>query len=81
MTTTYPLTEAKASFSELLDRVAKGEEITITRHNEAIAKLVPAKRPSREDMRQLVEDFKASRKRGPKATIDEIIAWKNFGRP
>jgi len=81
MTTTIPFTEAKAKLSELLDRVANGEEITITRHDEAVAKLVPARRPSREDQKRIIERLRESRKRGPKATLQEIIAWKNNGRP
>lgn len=31
------LTEARAQFARLLDRVASGEEITITRHGEPVA--------------------------------------------
>ncbi|WP_438752566.1 type II toxin-antitoxin system Phd/YefM family antitoxin [Pararhizobium sp. O133] len=34
--------EAKTHFSSLLDRVANGEEITITKHGRAIARLVSA---------------------------------------
>lgn len=34
--------EAKNRFSELLDRVAKGEEVTITRHGKPVARLVAA---------------------------------------
>lgn len=34
--------EAKTHFSALLDRVANGEEITITKHGKAIARLVSA---------------------------------------
>lgn len=34
--------EAKARFSELLDRAQAGEAITITRHGRAVAQLVPA---------------------------------------
>jgi prevent-host-death family protein len=34
--------EAKTHFSELLARVANGEEITITKHGKAIARLVSA---------------------------------------
>jgi prevent-host-death family protein len=34
--------EAKTHFSSLLDRVANGEEITITKHGKAIARLVSA---------------------------------------
>jgi prevent-host-death family protein len=32
--------EAKTKFSELLERVRQGEEITITRHEKPIARLV-----------------------------------------
>jgi prevent-host-death family protein len=35
-------TEAKAKFSELLDRVGRGEEIVITRAGKPAARLVPA---------------------------------------
>jgi len=34
--------EAKTHFSSLLDRVANGEEITITKHGKAVARLVGA---------------------------------------
>lgn len=33
--------EAKTDFSQLLDKVANGESITITRHGEPVAQLVP----------------------------------------
>lgn len=43
--------EAKTHFSELLERAANGEEITITRRGETVAKLVPAKpRYSKEEI-------------------------------
>ena len=35
--------DAKTHFSELLARVAKGEEVTITRHGAAVARLVPVR--------------------------------------
>lgn len=41
------LAEARNKLSELIDRVGRGEEFIITRHDAAIARLVPAKRPSR----------------------------------
>ena len=34
--------DAKTHLSELLQRVERGEEITITRHGKPVAKLVPA---------------------------------------
>ncbi|HLA79842.1 MAG TPA: type II toxin-antitoxin system prevent-host-death family antitoxin [Vicinamibacteria bacterium] len=33
--------EAKTRFGELLERVSKGEEVVITRHDKAVARLVP----------------------------------------
>jgi prevent-host-death family protein len=36
--------EAKTRLSELLEKVEAGEEITITRHGTAVAKLVPVKK-------------------------------------
>lgn len=74
-----PLAEAKNKLSELLDRVSRGEEFTITRHDKDIARLVPASRPSRESVSQAIDAMKLLRK-GSKATVAEIIAWKNEGR-
>lgn len=37
--------EARNSFSALIERVEKGEEITITRHGRAVARIVPASTP------------------------------------
>ena len=50
--------EAKAHLSELLDRVARGEEIVITRDGKPAARLVPAEG--------------APKPAGKKATIEEI---------
>jgi prevent-host-death family protein len=36
--------EAKTRLSELLEKVAAGEEITITKHGAPVAKLVPVRR-------------------------------------
>jgi prevent-host-death family protein len=33
--------EAKTRFGELLERVAKGEEVVITRHDKPVARLIP----------------------------------------
>lgn len=38
--------DAKTHFSQLLEKVAAGEEITITRHGTPVARLVPIKRQS-----------------------------------
>ena len=33
--------EAKTRFGELLDRVSRGEEVVITRHDKPVARLIP----------------------------------------
>jgi len=38
--------EAKTHLSRLLEDVAAGEEVVITRRGEAVASLIPARRPS-----------------------------------
>ena len=43
--------EAKTHLSELLDKVAAGEEITITKHGAPVAKLVPVKKEVRPEER------------------------------
>jgi len=45
--------EAKTRFSELLELVRNGTEVTITKHEKAVAKLVPFDRPSRVALTEL----------------------------
>lgn len=61
--------EAKTRFAQLLERVAAGEEITITRHGHPVARLVPARTTpsidSRKDaIRQMRELASRNRLRG-----------------
>lgn len=42
--------EAKTRFGELLERVSKGEEVIITRHDKPVARLIPEGVPRREDV-------------------------------
>ena len=46
--------DAKTRFGELLDRVAKGEEIIITRHDKPVARIVPEGAPRLDDVRRAV---------------------------
>ena len=46
--------DAKTRFGELLDRVAKGEEVIITRHDKPIARIVPEGARRLEDVRRAV---------------------------
>lgn len=47
--------EAKTHLAALLERVAKGERFTITRHGTAIAQLVPVDHRDPEKMRRAIE--------------------------
>jgi prevent-host-death family protein len=55
--------EAKTRFGELLDRVARGEEIVITRHDKPVARIVPEGRKSLEGVRRAVESMRKMRER------------------
>jgi prevent-host-death family protein len=80
-TATIGLAEAKNKLTELIDRVANGEEITITRHDQAIARLVPARRLSYAEAGRVVEALRTLRARNPVAlTTQEILAMKNAGQ-
>jgi prevent-host-death family protein len=54
--------EAKTHLPALLDRVAQGEQITITRHGVPVAMLVPAAGPSRPDVRETIRAMAEFRK-------------------
>lgn len=69
--------EAKTHLSELLERVAAGEEITITRHGLAIARLVPVRSaPSQEARREAISQMRllASRNQLRGLKIKDLIA-------
>ena len=52
--------EAKTHFSALLERVAQGESITITRHGAPVARLVPVTAaPDRRRREEAIERIKA----------------------
>jgi len=73
--------EAKTHLSALLDRVERGEEVTITRHGRPVAKLVPVQGFDRAKARALIEQMLADAKAsGARATLDEIKAWRDEGR-
>ena len=53
--------EAKTHLSRLLDDVARGETITITRHGMPVAMLVPPDK-RREDVAELIEEWRRYRR-------------------
>jgi prevent-host-death family protein len=54
--------EAKTHLSQLLDDVAAGESITITKHGVPVARLVPPSNKNREVAAKAIEDWIAYRK-------------------
>ncbi len=82
-----PVGEFKDNASSFIAAAEAGEEIVITRHGKAAARLVAA--DEAETARRAAFDsawaaLAAQRERqraeGRTATIDEMIAWKNEGR-
>lgn len=81
-----PVATFKDKVSEFIAAAEQGDEIVITRHGKAAAKLVPIidqdeveerGRKAWEALAQLREELRAE---GKTATIEEMIAWKNEGQ-
>jgi prevent-host-death family protein len=67
--------EAKTHLPELLDRVARGEKILITRRGEPVAMLVPPSREPGENVHAVIAQMKALRRGNTlgSGTIRELI--------
>jgi len=65
--------EAKTRFGELLARVARGEEIVITRHDRPVARIIPEGRNSIAQSREAVADLAALRARIAKRVGNRAI--------
>ena len=67
--------EAKTHLSRLLEMVAKGESVTITKHGVPIARLVPANSGAKREPAQVIEElreFRSGRKLG-KLSLRKMI--------
>jgi len=62
MGTTVGTYEAKTHLNRLLDRVAKGEKITITRHGVPVATLQPAEASKALPVRETIDQLKQFRR-------------------
>ncbi len=62
MRTTVGAYEAKTHLPRLLDEVARGKAITITKHGVPIAMLVPAPEARRKNVREVIRDLREFRK-------------------
>lgn len=54
--------EARTHFSELLDQVARGKRILITRRGRPAAMLIPPPSESTKDVKQVIAEMKALRR-------------------
>ncbi|MEI6255920.1 MAG: type II toxin-antitoxin system prevent-host-death family antitoxin [Planctomycetota bacterium] len=76
--------DAKNRLGRLLDRVAAGEELVITRHGEPVARLVPINSRTDDSVNVALATFRAVRASlaaaGTKVSRDEIQSWKRQGR-
>ena len=68
--------EAKTHLAELLDRVEKGERITITRHGRPVAQLVPPMGAPERTVEEAIEGilgFRKGRRLGPDLSLKRLI--------
>ena len=79
--------EAKTRFGQLLDRVSRGEEVLVTRHDKPVARILPAGRPPRAEVRAAVEGLRElrgaiemRRANQPALTQDDIRSLVEEGR-
>ena len=79
--------EAKTRFGELLDRVSRGEEIVITKHEKPVARIIPEGRASLAQVRRAVAELRDLRREMAKRpgfkpiTDKEIRDAVRQGRP
>lgn len=55
--------EAKNKFSELLERVGRGAEFTITKHDRPVARLVPAIAQTKDQRKKATAELRVLRER------------------
>jgi prevent-host-death family protein len=53
--------------------------VIITRHGRPVAKLAPVEDQRRESVAKVMKRMEALRRRLPKVSIDEILAWRHEG--
>lgn len=81
-----PMHAFKDNVARYIAQANDGEEIVVTRHGKAMARVIPAQLEDEERAKRLavIEDIRAMRarmlaKNGPIAT-EEIVAWIREGR-
>jgi prevent-host-death family protein len=67
---------ARTHFSALLEQVAQGTEITITRHGKAVARMVPVDAPADDRLERKVarlKTFRRGRRLGNQWSVKSLI--------
>ncbi|HVL67058.1 MAG TPA: type II toxin-antitoxin system prevent-host-death family antitoxin [Vicinamibacterales bacterium] len=77
--------EAKTRFGELLERVSKGEEVVITRHDKPVARLVPEGAPRLTEIQRSVQGLRdlqerIRRRSRARLTVRDVRAAIDHGR-
>jgi prevent-host-death family protein len=71
--------EAKTHLPRLLRAAERGETVIITRHGKPVAQLGPVQEPKRPDPADMIRRMEALRRRLPKVSLEEILAWRHEG--
>jgi prevent-host-death family protein len=79
--------DAKTRFGELLERVAQGEEVVITKHDKPVARIIPEGRSSAKSIREAVASIRELRGRieartkgKSKLSLDDVKSARGEGR-
>lgn len=72
--------EAQTHLPKILDRVARGESLTITRYGRPVARLVPAENEDRQRAEQAAQRIANRRRRLKQASVADLIGAIHEGR-
>ena len=72
MATTVGSYEAKTHLPALLERVARGETIVITKHGKPVAQLTPAATVEKPDVKKVIEEMLAYRDKQNRTLGDNL---------
>jgi len=74
------LADAKAHFSELVDRVAAGDSVDILRRGKAVARLTPVERPRKPIDLSLMQALTAKMVPQPESAAEFVRAMRDGDR-